>query len=322
MNLHQDKPAFQTLLLNQSERTGIRADILEKDYYVTLILEELANKQKSTPELPAFFKGGTALFKALGTIRRFSEDIDLTVSLEGLISNTQKKKRLEKATKYYESLTRDGSEGSTVEFSGSITTTYTYDSAVKIDRKDKLQRFERVKIEATSFTVSEPHTPIEIAPMILEIASRDEKNILSRTFEVNPFKIETITLERMFIDKVFAAEFYYLRKENFDTAKHLYDLCVLIRESRIKTLFLNHSLLDQLIEYKRIEERDRRGSSLATTRVMDFSYFGKASSNSALKSEFNHMQQTYVFDDKYKISLDELTSGISIIGNHFSKLKK
>lgn len=321
MNLHQDKSAFQTLLLNQSERTGIRADILEKDYYVSLLLEELADKQKSIP-LPAFFKGGTALFKALGTIRRFSEDIDLTVSLEGVSSNTQKKKRLEKTTKDYLSLTRDRSPDATIEAPRSITTTYTYDSAVEIDRNDELQRFERVKVEATSFTVSEPHSPLVIAPMIYSFASREEKNTLSRLFNVNPFHIETITLERMFIDKVFAAEFYYLEKKFFDTAKHLYDLCVLIRESRIKNMFLNHPLLDQLIGYKRIEEKDRRGSSLATSKIMEFTYFTKAQSDSALKREFDRMQRIYIFDDKYKISLDELTSGISIIGKRFTRLKK
>ena len=33
MKLHLDKPAFETLLLSESESAGIRADILEKDYY-------------------------------------------------------------------------------------------------------------------------------------------------------------------------------------------------------------------------------------------------------------------------------------------------
>ncbi len=38
MKLHLDRPAFETLLLGESEASGIRADILEKDYYVTLVL--------------------------------------------------------------------------------------------------------------------------------------------------------------------------------------------------------------------------------------------------------------------------------------------
>ena len=76
--------------------------IVEKDYYVTLLLRELAGKQA---ELPAYFKGGTALYKAQKSIRRFSEDIDLTVCIDNC-SNNQAKKRLELATKKYQSLPR------------------------------------------------------------------------------------------------------------------------------------------------------------------------------------------------------------------------
>ena len=82
MKLHNDRLAFETLLLDISERTGIRADIIEKDYFVSLLLKELAEKQD---QAFAYFKGGTALYKALGSVRRFSEDVDLTVSVDGFI---------------------------------------------------------------------------------------------------------------------------------------------------------------------------------------------------------------------------------------------
>ena len=47
MKLHLDKKAFRVLLNNIHERTGYRADVLEKDYYVVLVLEELAGKQRN-----------------------------------------------------------------------------------------------------------------------------------------------------------------------------------------------------------------------------------------------------------------------------------
>ena len=62
MKLHQDKNAFRVLLEQIHERTGYRTDVLEKDYYVVLMLRELAEKQEDG--LQAFFKGGTALYKA------------------------------------------------------------------------------------------------------------------------------------------------------------------------------------------------------------------------------------------------------------------
>ena len=80
MKLHEDRYAFLTIINLIHDVSGIRSDILEKDYYVSLLLRELAEKQS---QLPAYFKGGTALYKAQKSIRRFSEDIDLTVCIDG-----------------------------------------------------------------------------------------------------------------------------------------------------------------------------------------------------------------------------------------------
>ena len=104
MKLHLDRDAFGVLLEDIHSRTGYRPDVLEKDYYVVLILSELAEMQKDG--LPAYFKGGTALYKALKTTNRFSEDIDLSVDTRGC-SRSQSVKRLERATKKYGSLPID-----------------------------------------------------------------------------------------------------------------------------------------------------------------------------------------------------------------------
>lgn len=312
MNLHLDKPTFQTLLLTQFERTKIRADILEKDYYVCLILHVLSEKQK---EIPAYFKGGTALYKALGQMRRFSEDIDLTVKVEGLTKN-QSKKRLEGATKQYICLTRNIDE--TRESTGTCTTVYNYDSVVEVDEADELQRFKRVKVEATSFTISEPHEPMTISPMILENATDEERQILETEFEVMPFEVETIKLDRIFIDKVFAAEFYFLRKEYFDTAKHVYDISVLVMEEKIRRLLESPEELEYLVGLKRTEETQRRGSELATKKIAEFSYLMAALRNEEFLKSFQRMQDQYIFKDNYRLRMQDLSVSLSEIHKHFS----
>lgn len=45
MKLHQDRETFGDLLSDVSRRTGIRSDIIEKDYYLTLLLWELSERQ-------------------------------------------------------------------------------------------------------------------------------------------------------------------------------------------------------------------------------------------------------------------------------------
>jgi predicted nucleotidyltransferase component of viral defense system len=247
MKLHKDTDGFTALLNIVNESTGIRSDILEKDYYITLFLKELSEWQ---PTLPAYFKGGTALYKALGSIRRFSEDIDLTVCIEDC-SNSQAKKRLEKAANGYISLPRTAVKEMESNKKGSITSVYDYKSVYGVNIPDALQRFSHVKVEATSFTVSEPFAPLTIAPLVYDKAVDEQKNILRNQYEVSPFSINTIRLERIFVDKVFASEFYYQREEYFDVSKHIYDLAVMSKLSEIKTLLSNPAEMTDMMAFKR-----------------------------------------------------------------------
>ena len=95
MLLHLNKFEFENFIEIIKERENIDKDIIEKDYYVCLVLKELSKKQDY---LKAYFKGGTAVYKILDTMNRFSEDIDLTVCIDNC-SGSQAKKRLENATK-------------------------------------------------------------------------------------------------------------------------------------------------------------------------------------------------------------------------------
>ena len=45
MKLHLDKDAFEAIILDIQNRENIRLDVLEKDYYVTLLLNELSKNQ-------------------------------------------------------------------------------------------------------------------------------------------------------------------------------------------------------------------------------------------------------------------------------------
>ena len=53
MNLHLNKDLFAEMIDTLNVRTGIAVDIIEKDYYVCLILMDIAKKQNETK---AYFK--------------------------------------------------------------------------------------------------------------------------------------------------------------------------------------------------------------------------------------------------------------------------
>ena len=97
MTLHSDKELFKDTLEVINKDANIYFDILEKDYYVCMILRYISEHQE---ELQAYFKGGTAVYKIL-EMHRFSEDIDLTVKVDENITDSQKSKKLKASALKY-----------------------------------------------------------------------------------------------------------------------------------------------------------------------------------------------------------------------------
>jgi predicted nucleotidyltransferase component of viral defense system len=316
MNLHQDKDAFEALLSDVSRRTGIRSDIVEKDYYLTLLLWELSEKQNF---LPAYFKGGTALYKSIGRMKRFSEDIDLTVAVQDC-SKSQGKKRLETSANGYHTLSRTTDKARESNQKGSITSVYEYVPVTAVDSADALQRFGYVKVEATSFTISEPVEILEISPLLYSEATGEQRQILESNYGVKLFPVQTIKLERIFADKILAAEFYYQRRMLFDTAKHLYDLAIMMEQERIRTLLSAPEELTAMLAYKRKEERERIGSDLSEKPFSQFTLFDAVGTDAELTVAFSKMQEIYVFSQRDILSPAQLSESMAVLNQTLLQL--
>jgi len=74
--LHKDKDEFLRILERTSAQTGFPLRLLEKDYYITLVLSVI-NEISSD----LIFKGGTCLSKIFYSYHRLSEDLDFTLKL-------------------------------------------------------------------------------------------------------------------------------------------------------------------------------------------------------------------------------------------------
>lgn len=297
MMMHEDRRLFAFVLETIAKNSEIEADILEKDYYVSLFLKELAKMQNDG--LKAYFKGGTALYKALRAINRFSEDIDLSVDARG-VSRLQSKTMLERATKRYTSLPRVQGKGRSLK--SSITAYYTYEPVTDVSEKqDVLERFGNVMIEATSFTISEPTDAMTTAPMVYELANEEQKMTLE-SYGIEPFSVQTISLERIFVDKLFAAE-AYLRRPNqeVDAAKHIYDLAILSDNERTKSLLEDEELLGRILAIRMREELDRM-DGIPNVLPREFTFFDDR--RGSTKEGFERMQRLYVFDPRCRIGFD------------------
>ena len=167
--------------------------------------------------------------------------------------------------------------------------------------------------------MSEPVSTYTIEPLVYNYATEEEKNILKEKYNICEFEIEIIKFERIFIDKIFAAEFYYERKMYEDVSKHLYDISIMIKNDNIKELLKNKSELNKLIGYKRKEEKSRIGGISEEKDIIDFDYM-KLDFNDDLIKAFNKMQRIYVIDNESIITIDDVKDTVKILLDVFRNL--
>lgn len=77
-----DAETRESLFTTTAGRIGTTPQNAEKDFWVCWTLDALFNGREAGPRL--LFKGGTSLSKGHGLIRRFSEDVDVTVFRDDL----------------------------------------------------------------------------------------------------------------------------------------------------------------------------------------------------------------------------------------------
>lgn len=78
--LVRDPDAVAALSVTVAERTGVPAEHVEKDFWVTEVLRGVVTAAADLG-VEVVFKGGTSLSKAFSLIERFSEDVDVLVVL-------------------------------------------------------------------------------------------------------------------------------------------------------------------------------------------------------------------------------------------------
>ncbi|MBN1472499.1 MAG: nucleotidyl transferase AbiEii/AbiGii toxin family protein [Syntrophaceae bacterium] len=74
--LHKEKEKFSDMIYRVVKQTGFPAQLLEKDYYMTLILSKINDLSADL-----IFKGGTCLNKVYCVYYRLSEDLDFNMKL-------------------------------------------------------------------------------------------------------------------------------------------------------------------------------------------------------------------------------------------------
>lgn len=217
MNLHHDKEAFSELVVAASNELRIPPGIIEKDYYVTLVLKELASRGKGM-----VFKGGTSLTKCYQILDRFSEDIDISYAASDGIPGESRKRQLKKAV--VSSVESLGFSVANLEETRSRRSYNCYKASYPSIYSPLLELKPELVIETYIALLPFP-TVNRIADnyiyRFLKMAGREE---LAEEFDLMPFEITTQAIERTLIDKVFALCDYYLSGKVERHSRHLYDI--------------------------------------------------------------------------------------------------
>jgi predicted nucleotidyltransferase component of viral defense system len=87
---HEDADLFKECIMYTAGELGLNAQLVEKDYYASLILDYLYEDKKT--EL--VFKGGTCLSKVYTEFYRLSEDLDFTISASPGTTRVERREKI------------------------------------------------------------------------------------------------------------------------------------------------------------------------------------------------------------------------------------
>ena len=211
MYLHENRERFLNVLEAVSKIAGIQADLVEKDYYVSLILKEIAASSDK-----AVFKGGTSLSKALKVINRFSEDIDISFS-EHIGASRRKKLKYNIIAPIADKL---GLVITNLDKTQSDRDINNYIFEYKPLCKSNAHIVPAVKVETSLVTAVFPFMANPIGNYIADYA----KDISLSDYGLEPFMMNVQALERTLIDKIFAVCDYYLTQKSRRLSRHIYDI--------------------------------------------------------------------------------------------------
>lgn len=216
MYLHRDRETFKDMVEQAADSSGRTPAVVEKDYYVTLILK-LFSEQLAE----CVFKGGTSLSKGFHVIDRFSEDIDITFK-EHIGESRRKKLKNVVLKGISEELGMPVANWEETQSDRDYNAyLFSYESVFGL-QDDRLPQY--VKLETALGSYSFPTQIVEIRNYIGDYLEGRGRVDLAERFSLGRFSMNLQSLERTYIDKVFALCDYYLQGKSKRYSRHLYDI--------------------------------------------------------------------------------------------------
>lgn len=250
MRLHQNKDDFKTLVSLVADYYGIQDYQVEKDYFVSVLLKELS--EGSNVQL--VFKGGTSLSKCYKVIDWFSEDIDLAL----MTSDYEVSQRNRRSMKEF-ILSKIENSKMEVMNHNEIRSRRDFNSyKVRFenvfDYEDDV--FSHIVVETIVAYRPYPTTSIFVNNFVTNYLIEMDRSDIINSYDLQPFKMLIQSIDRTFIDKLFAICDYHIQGKYERYSRPLYDLYMIWKSSLLNIDRVNEIMLDVIYDRQRFEDRN------------------------------------------------------------------
>lgn len=267
--------------------------MVEKDTIQSMIIFDL-----SKSEIPFVLKGGTSLSKAYGLIDRFSEDIDLSMNRKPTESEKKKTKNI---------ITEIGERmGFKLANPNDIQSRHSYNKYV-FEYESLFSDIPLEMIIETSFYQAVYPVGVHTVHSFIGRFCKERDIVLPIPFDAANVEMRVQSLERTFIDKIFAICDYRIQDMQDRDSRHLYDIAKLLPEIKITPE------LDDLIDEVR-EDRMRSKNNPSAQPEHDIPQMLKEIIRSRFyEPDYNNITKKLLYEDmSYE---DAIKNGIAVVAD-------
>lgn len=236
MNLHENRDVFEEVLTAASLPVeqggiGVRLAFLEKDYWVTRALRNLAESKFANQ---AVFKGGTSLSKACGVGYRFSEDIDIAITSDSGRSDNQTKTLVGGIGKAMSKGLEEVQMPDTRKFSKYRKAYYRYPQVATSGNASAVKQGV-IQLEVVSFANPYPYSKRRIGSLIRDFLLLRGREDMVEQYGLNEFEVNVLDLGRTATEKMVSLTRQSLGDDYQGglraKIRHFYDLNYLLQDA-------------------------------------------------------------------------------------------
>lgn len=260
MNLHDNKQLFVAAVQFASRSKengglGIKPIFIEKDYWICRSLKLLSENAVSSKSV---FKGGTSLSKAYGLGGRFSEDIDIAVTMDETRTDNQTKNLIHMISRTMSEGLEEVPNPLTRKFSKYRKVYYAYPSNADGATEQTSITPGQILLEIVSFANPYPYRKKQIKSFITEYLESTERMDIIEEYGLEAFEVNVLAPERTATEKIVSLLRYSLAKDYISELRakirHFYDLHFLWRNEPVRAFIQSQRFRE---EFKALIKSDQ-----------------------------------------------------------------